>query len=52
MVAGLGYVRVFSKNHAVGFGEPGREDRLRAQECWAGLPGLRPDSASTITLLS
>ncbi len=27
-LAPLGYVRLFSKNHAVGFGEPGGEDRL------------------------
>jgi catechol 2,3-dioxygenase-like lactoylglutathione lyase family enzyme len=27
-LAPLGYVRVFTKDHAVGFGEPGGQDRL------------------------
>ena len=40
-LAPLGYVRVFTKGHAVGFGEPGGEDRLAlfAKPQLAAAPG-------------
>ena len=43
-LAPLGYVRVFAKSHAVGFGEPGGEDKLalfaKPQQAKAPGPGF------------
>ena len=40
-IAPLGYVRTFTKDNAVGFGEPGGEDQLAlfAMPCTAAAPG-------------